>query len=327
MPRLYKRFSTESRVQITIAFLLKPATESKRSFCRDHEVSPRTLDGWLKKHKEQTLTIDKRKTNKRPQQINHESLKDAICAELINDGLTTVCRIRTKLYDEFPYSMSTYYKIVSELDYTFKRVETYTMPKNKSVEEELAKIAAKQIELRSYGIENVISIDECPFYEAMHPNYGWSKRGTPCVIRQNAIRTKCYSVLSAMSSDGRFIYKVVESGNRTTFLEFLKYNVMREFPNHKYLLMDNARIHHCPEVKEFIISKGKHPVYTVPYTPELNPIENGFSVLKQNVRQEKPKNKQELLRALRIAKKQLNGVSCSNMYKRAFGCTQHRIVR
>ena len=161
----------------------------------------------------------------------------------------------------------------------------------------------------------------------MHPNYGWSKRGTPCVIRQNAIRTKCYSVLSAMSSDGRFIYRVVDSGNRTTFLEFLRYNVMREFPNHKYLLMDNARIHHCPEVKEFIISKGKLPVYTVPYTPELNPIENGFSVLKQNVRQEKPKNKQELLRALRIAKKQLNGVSCRNMYKRAFGCTQHRIVR
>ena len=75
--------------------------------------------------------------------------------------------------------MSTYYKVVSQLDYTFKRVETYTMPKNKSVEEELAKIAAKQIELRSYGIENVISIDECPFYEEIHPNYGWSKRGTP----------------------------------------------------------------------------------------------------------------------------------------------------
>ena len=268
MPRLYKRFSTESRVQITIAFLLKPATESKRSFCRDHKVSPRTLDGWLEKHKEQTLTIDKRKTNKRPRQINYESFKDAVCAELINDGLTTVCRIRKKLYDEFPYSRSTYYKIVSELDYTFKRVETYTMPKNKSIEEELAKIAAKQIELQSYGIENVISIDECPFYEAMHPNYGWSNRGTPCGIRQNAIRTKCYSVLSAMSSDGRFIYRVVDSGNRTTFLEFLKYNVMREFPNHKYLLMDNARIHHCPEVKEFIISKGKLPVYTVPYTPE-----------------------------------------------------------
>ena len=82
-----------------------------------------------------------------------------------------------------------------------------------------------------------------------------------------------------MTSDGRFIYRVVESGNRTTFLEFLKYNVMREFPNHKYLLMDNARIHHCKEIKEFILKKGKVPVYTVPYTPELNPIENGFSVL------------------------------------------------
>ena len=107
-----------------------------------------------------------------------------------------------------------------------------------------------------------VSIDECPFYEEMHPRYGWSKRGTPCVIRQNAIRTKCRSVISAMTSDGKFVYRVVDSGNRKTFLEFIKHNVVREFPNHKYLLMDNARIHHCKEIKEFIISKGKIPVYS-----------------------------------------------------------------
>ena len=106
-----------------------------------------------------------------------------------------------------------------------------------------------------------------------------------------------------------------------------RHNVVREFPNHKYLLMDNARIHYCKEIKEFIISKGKVPVYTIPYTPELNPIENAFSVLKQNVRQEKPKNKNELLKALRISKKQIDSVMSENIFKKSFGLTDYRIVR
>ena len=327
MPRSNKIFTMESRVHIIVSYFRKPANKSIRGFCREHEISPRTLDGWLKKYDEETLTIDKRESNKRRRQINYQAFKDAVCAELISDGLTTIGRIRQKLYEEFPYSESTYYRIVGELDFSFKRVKTYTMPDKKSVVEELNKIADKQRELQSYGIENVVSIDECPFYEEMHPRYGWSKRGTPCVIRQNAIRTKCRSVISAMTSDGRFVYSVVDSGNRKTFLEFITHNVVCEFPNHKYLLMDNARIHHCKEIKEFIINKGKVPVYTIPYTPELNPIENAFSVLKQNVRQEKPKNKNELMKALRVSKKQIDSVKSMNMFKKSFGLTDYRIVR
>ena len=87
-----------------------------------------------------------------------------------------------------------------------------------------------------------------------------------------SICNQCYDERRKVSTRSGAVYRVVDSGNRKTFLEFIKHNVVREFPNHKYLLMDNARIHHCKEIKEFIISKGKVPVYTIPYTPELNPI-------------------------------------------------------
>jgi transposase len=326
--RNYKSFPLEDRVQIIVAFYRKHADQSIRSFCRINEVSPRTLDGWLKRFNDGTITIDKRKFNKRPTLVQLDECKAAIDCEMKRDGLTTIGRIRVKLFDTFPYSLSTYFKIVRQLDYSFKRVKTYTLPNRIiSIADELSRISEKQSELRSYGIENVVSIDECPFYEEIHPNYGWAKRGEECVIRKNKVRTKCRTVMSAMSSDGRFFYRVVDSGNRTTFLAFIKQTVMRKFPNHKYLLMDNARLHHCREIKEFIIRKGKIPVYTIPYTPELNPIENGFSVLKQNVRQEKPKNKEELLKALRISKRQLDGQKCKNMFLKSFGLTSFRIVR
>jgi hypothetical protein len=116
----------------------------------------------------------------------------------------------------------------------------------------MARIIEKQVELRSYGIDNVVSVDECPFYEEMYPRYGWSKRGESCLIRTNAIRTQSHSVISAMSSDGRFFYQVVDSGNRETFLKFVKQIVMKKFPQHTHILMDNARFHHCRELKVFL---------------------------------------------------------------------------
>jgi transposase len=323
----YKAFSLEQKIRILVSYKLKPIEQSIRAFCRIFEVSPRTLDGWLEKFDDGTLTIDKRSLNKRPIQIQSDAFVEAVDAELRQTGLTTIGRIRQKLFDTFPYSLSTYYKIVHRLQYSFKRVKPYTLPNRLDPVAEMARLLVKQAELRAYGIENVVSIDECPFYEEMHPRYGWSKLGKSCTVRTNAIRTKCHSIISAMSSDGRFFYRVVDSGNRETFLAFIKQSVMRHFPRHKYLLMDNARLHHCKEVKEYIESRGKIALYTIPYTPELNPIENGFSVLKQHVRQEKPKNKQELLKALRASKRELTGDKCRHMFMKSFGLTDYQIIR
>ena len=93
-----------------VLFKVKPSDESKRAFCRVHDVSPRTLDGWLDKFEEMTFTTDKRKFNKRPKQIQHDLFVSAVDCELRINGLTSICRLRQKLYERFPYSLSTYYE-------------------------------------------------------------------------------------------------------------------------------------------------------------------------------------------------------------------------
>ena len=54
-----------------------------------------------------------------------------------------------------------------------------------------------------------------------------------------------------------------------------------KFKGKSHFLMDNARIHHCKKTVEYINECSITPIYTVPYTPELNPIENCFSVIKK----------------------------------------------
>jgi transposase len=48
--------------------------------------------------------------------------------------------------------------------------------------------------------------------------------------------------------------------------------------------MDNAQIHHNGRIKEIVEAHGCHLVYLPPYSPDLNPIEKAFSVLKAAIR-------------------------------------------
>ena len=46
------------------------------------------------------------------------------------------------------------------------------------------------------------------------------------------------------------------------------------------LFMDNARIHHYKKFKENMKERKKDIIYNIPYSPQFNPIEYVFNVLK-----------------------------------------------
>ena len=46
------------------------------------------------------------------------------------------------------------------------------------------------------------------------------------------------------------------------------------------LILDNARIHHDRDLIEYIESFGERIEFLPPYSPDFNPIESSFSVIK-----------------------------------------------
>jgi transposase len=47
------------------------------------------------------------------------------------------------------------------------------------------------------------------------------------------------------------------------------------------LILDNAKIHMYEELQDLVLSKGALLFFLPPYSPDLNPIEVGFSLLKR----------------------------------------------
>lgn len=75
------------------------------------------------------------------------------------------------------------------------------------------------------------------------------------------------------------------------YLQFLSdtMDIMNEFPEMKgyLIIMDNAPIHVPGVINPVIVKRGHTPVCLPPYSPELNPIEQFWAIVKGKVKRNK----------------------------------------
>jgi transposase len=125
----------------------------------------------------------------------------------------------------------------------------------------------------------LVSIDETSFDTEMFPVRGYSPKGSR-LRRELAqgTRTRCTLILGVFA-DGRHSFKVVQgSANTASFAEFVQ-----ELPDASAgttAILDNVAFHHSKRVLAAFQAKGYRVEHVPPYSPESNPVENVFSVLK-----------------------------------------------
>ena len=114
---------------------------------------------------------------------------------------------------------------------------------------------------------------------------GWSLKGLRATIRRLVKRSDRWSVLPAYSMDGILTYHIYQGGiDGERYVWFVRDIVLplcnpHPGPN-SVLVMDNCRIHHHHDVQRACDEAGVILIYLPPYSPDLNPIEELFSVLK-----------------------------------------------
>lgn len=64
------------------------------------------------------------------------------------------------------------------------------------------------------------------------------------------------------------------------FSKFLELHFFNGCNHNSVVIMDNASIHYHARVRPLINSVGALLVYLLPYSPDLNPIEEAFSAVK-----------------------------------------------
>ena len=193
--------------------------------------------------------------------------------------------------------------VIHRLGYTFKRTRKRGISQKKE-----SAIPPFVVEfLTAYDGMNIASIDESGFDQRPVPVYGYALAGEPAIVRwkPSSNRTR-YNLLMSIHNDGshtKMIHDRPINGEMfATFIRGLPYC------QGTALLMDNASIHKTLAVKNAIAVRGFVPIYVPPYSPEFNPIELVFGIIKNE-----------------FYRSRYNG-TFDDLYAATLGCTTNNVV-
>ena len=82
------------------------------------------------------------------------------------------------------------------------------------------------------------------------------------------------------------------------FIDFMEELKLLDVNNERYYLLDNARVHKTKKFNMFIQENKMNMVYNAPYHSETNPIENIFSMLRNNLNRNKNETEEDLKKSI-----------------------------
>ncbi|WP_324627242.1 IS630 family transposase [Acinetobacter sp. MD2(2019)] len=164
---------------------------------------------------------------------------------------------------------------------------------------------------QQYGEEHILYMDESGINSNEVADYGWSEKGKRCHAIKSGGHGTRLSMISAVCSNAafKFIAPFIFQGScdRSTFAGWLEY-LLKGLPKDKsgqhqkhLLILDNASIHKGKEIDELATQYNARLMYLPTYSPDFNPIEKAWSVLKRKVRNIVSQKHKNVIEALDIA--------------------------
>ena len=85
----------------------------------------------------------------------------------------------------------------------------------------------------------------------------------------------------AITKDQLLDYDIYKNSiNKFSFYDFINKIIKKLIYNNYTFVFNNVAFHHCKEVLQLIIDSKNNYLFTPPYSPNLNPIENTFGIIK-----------------------------------------------
>ena len=200
-----------------------------------------------------------------------------------------------------------------------------------------------------------MALDECGFKLNEAPRYGYTRQGFRANYRKPGQGREHHTLILCVrniNNQAVISYKLIKNEKKkikdektgkekikkgTNALVFYNFLKDMELPTNEkyYLLLDNARIHYTTKeleklglsIEELARQKNIILVYLPRYSPELNPVEEIFNVVKGYIRKFKPRTEEELRTAVEKVIAILNQQDLTNYFKDCFNYTDKARIK
>lgn len=145
-------------------------------------------------------------------------------------------------------------------------------------------------------------VDEAGSHIAMTPLRGRAPRGTRLEESVPRNRGTVTTMIAALTLAGMSALMTITGGTSgEVFRVYAEQVLAPELRHGDIVILDNLAAHKVDAVREAIEAAGASIKFLPPYSPDFSPIELGWSKVKNRMRAEKPRSRDELDDAFVIA--------------------------
>ena len=240
---------------------------------------------------------------------------------LLENKTITIKQLREYLMLKFSLNISHSHlsRVVKKIGFSLKKVKLEHRPKTRygkiiNINNLLQEF---YVIINKFELKDIICIDETSLNAFLIRKYGYSKKGTRCIIQTNNQNVfKKYTGIFAMTISGILSYTIYSKGGMDSnrLIEFLNKFLLEQ--KSKLIILDNASCHRTEVVKD-LIQLNNNLLYTIPYNHRTQAIEGFFNVLKSKLAKKKGFTYEELCENIENVLKEIPQKTYQNLI---WGC-------
>jgi transposase len=304
-----------------VKYYLEHNDDDMRDTCDIFKCKYQSLGRWIDRYKTQGNI--KRKTRKNHNLKITSEIEKFVKEQVRKDPTTTLWEYSKLVDKKFGVNLTdrSINNIFTNLKITRKRLRSKYYPEKREGQEkhDLDDFYKK---IKDYDYKKTICIDETSIYLNMTASYGRSKSGSRVIKKTSIYPYKRYNMICAVCADkvvGWVFYKDLKGGIKTSdVIEFYDKFIKDKFSDY-LIIMDNAVIHRAKIIRQHIEETNNKLLYSIPYHPETNAIEEYFSQLKHYIKKESPNTYEDIDKVIKdILKNKINKEHLTNYLKHSY---------
>jgi len=157
--------------------------------------------------------------------------------------------------------------------------------------------------MRRVDPARLVFLDEAAAHTAMSRTHAWVLKGEELVDPKPACHWHQLTMVGAVALDGWRVFTTSwKTMNKERFAEWVKAKLCPRLRPGDIVVLDNLRAHHSNEVAQLVRAAGARLKFLPPYSPDFNPIESCWALLKKELRRRAIRAKGALRAAARAAR-------------------------
>ena len=136
--------------------------------------------------------------------------------------------------------------------------------------------------IRERGADSLVYLDESGFEVSSYRPYGWAPKGEK-IYGERSGNSRPRTSLIVAKQGKKLLAPILFEGstNAMWFNRWLEEYLCKELAPGSTIIMDNATFHKTKETKDIIERNHHHLLYLPKYSPDFNPVEKVFAIIKK----------------------------------------------